>query len=629
MSYVIWLIPFLPLAGFLVLVIAGRRLNHTVVSIVAVGPTIASCAIAWTLAALFILYRPESQTYIQTIGTWFNIYGFNITFGFYYDALAVVMTVVITFVASLILLYSVKYMEEDESYSRFFTYMNLFVASMLILVLADNFLWLYLGWEGVGLCSYLLIGFWYKEPENCHAAMKAFIVTRIGDTLLVIGLFMLIFKYGSLTIQPVMNQISQLPKGTAFCTLTALFLLSGAVGKSAQLPLQTWLPDAMAGPTPVSALIHAATMVTAGVYLIARTHVLFSMVPAIMHVVAYIGAATLLLAGFSAFVQKDIKRILAYSTISQIGYMFLALGAGAWAAAIYHFLTHAFFKSALFLGAGVMLHVLNNEHDIFKMGGMRTKFPNTFRAFMMASLTLAALPPLTISFNSKDLILNTVRTSTVTGYGFWIAGVSGAFLTAAYSFRLLYIVFYGEIKTKPNKKPTAIMIVPLTILAFFAAISGIPDLITSLFHEQSLYEFLKTALPENYVTLSLPFPEWVMQIFYAAVSLFAFGLTYLSYRENFKLAKSIANTLIGSAAKFYLLAGFGFDWLYTLLLVRPFIWINRLNKNDVMDWITKINVIVFRCWNQLLSDLQTGNLRWYLGGIGIGALILIGIVIFL
>ncbi len=276
-----------------------------------------------------------------------------------------------------------------------------------------------------------------------------------------------------------------------------------------------------------------------------------------------------------------------------------------------------------------MLHVLNNEHDIFKMGGMKKHFPNTFRAFMMASLTLAALPPLTITFNSKDLILNTVRSSTVAGYGFWIAGVIGAFLTAAYSFRLLYVVFFGEQKTEPNKKPALIMIVPLTILALLAAISGIPDLITSLFHKQSLYEFLKTALHENYVTLPLPVPEWEMQIFYAAISLAAFGLTYLFYRENFILARSVANTLIGGAVKLYLFAGFGFDRLYNFVLVRPYIWINRINRSDIMDWITKLNVIVFRGWNRLLSDMQNGNLRWYLGGIAIGALVLVGIVIFL
>jgi NADH-quinone oxidoreductase subunit L len=629
MLKILWLIPILPMAGFFILAVAGSRMQRKAVSALAVGPILASCVIAFVLAAEFIYSRPAGGDYSQGLGKWFSINGFDIGYGLYLDALSVVMTVVITFVSSLIFIYSVQFMHDDDGYSRFFAYMNLFAASMLILVLADNFLLLYLGWEGVGLCSYLLIGFWYKEPENCRAAMKAFIVTRIGDTLLVIGLFMLFIRYGMLQIQPVMDQISQLPKGTGFCTLAALFLLSGAVGKSAQLPLQTWLPDAMAGPTPVSALIHAATMVTAGVYLIARAHVLFSMVPAVMQVVAYIGAITLLLAGFSAIVQKDIKRVLAYSTMSQIGYMFLALGAGAWAAAIYHFLTHALFKSALFLGAGVMLYVLNNEHDIFKMGGMRKQFPKTFRAFMAASLTLAALPPLTVSFNSKDLILNTVRKSSVAGYGFWIAGVVGAFLTAIYSFRLLYVVFFGEAKTEPNRKPTYIMIVPLGILAFFAAISGIPDLLTTLFGVKSLYEFLQTALPENYVTMSLPIQAWVMQIFYALLSLVAFGFTYLFYKRNYKFAASLANTFIGYVLKVYLLAGFGFDWVYNLVLVRPYIWINRINKNDVMDWITKLNVYVFHGSNLLLSEIENGNIRWYAGGIGIGALILLALVIFL
>jgi NADH-quinone oxidoreductase subunit L len=625
----LWLIPMLPLAGFFALVTVGAAIPRKAVSAIAIGPAAVSCAIAFLIAASFIYSPPDGEVYSQTLGTWFHAPELSVGFGFYLDSLSLVMVTVVTFVGLLILIYSIQYMHEDEGYSRFFAYMNLFIASMLILLLADNFLLLYLGWEGVGLCSYLLIGFWYKEPENCRAAIKAFVVTRIGDTLLVIGLFMLVWKYRMLGIQPVMGQISQLPKGSGFCTLVALFLLSGAVGKSAQLPLQTWLPDAMAGPTPVSALIHAATMVTAGVYLIARTHVLFSTVPSVMHVVGFIGAATLLLAGFSAFVQKDIKRVLAYSTISQIGYMFLALGAGAWAAAIYHFVTHAFFKSALFLGAGVMLHVLNNEHNIFKMGGMRKEFPYTFRAFMAASLTLAALPPLTISFNSKDLILNDVRTSSVAWYGFWIAGIVGAFLTAAYSFRLLYIVFFGEMKTKPNKRPTAIMIVPLSILAFLAAISGLPDLLTTLFGVRSLYEFLQTSLPENFVTLSLPVKARVMQIFYAAVSLAAFGFTYLFYMRNYRLASLFANTLIGYVLDMYLLAGFGFDWVYNWVMVQPYIWLTRINKNDVMDWITKVNVHLFRGSNFVLSELQNGNLRWYVGGIGIGAMILLGLVILL
>jgi NADH-quinone oxidoreductase subunit L len=625
----LWLIPILPLAGFFVLSIIGAAIPRKVVSAIAIGPAAVSCGIALLIAASFIYSPPAGDVYSQTLGTWFNVQGLSVGFGFYLDSLALVMAMVVTFVGLMILIYSTRFMQEDEGYSRFFAYMNLFIASMLILLLADNFLPLYLGWEGVGLCSYLLIGFWYREPENCRAAIKAFVVTRIGDTLLVIGLFMLVWRYHMLGIQPVMDQISQLPRGSGFCTLVALFLLSGAVGKSAQLPLQTWLPDAMAGPTPVSALIHAATMVTAGVYLIARTHVLFSTVPSVMQVVGFIGAATLLLAGFSAFVQKDIKRVLAYSTISQIGYMFLALGAGAWAAAIYHFVTHAFLKSALFLGAGVMLHVLNNEHNIFKMGGMRKEFPYTFRAFMVASLTLAALPPLTISFNSKDMILNDVRTSSVAWYGFWIAGIVGAFLTAAYSFRLLYIVFFGEMKTRPNRKPTAIMIVPLGILAFLAAISGLPDLLTTVFHVRSLYEFLQTSLPKNFISLSLPVKAWLMQIFYAAVSLTAFGFTYLFYMRNYRLAGLFANTFIGYVLEAYLLAGFGFDCLYNWVLARPYIWITRINKNDVMDWITKANVHLFRGSNYVLSELQNGNLRWYVGGIGIGAMILLGLVILL
>ncbi len=628
MLQLLWLIPALPMAGFIVLAAAGSRRPRKIVSLLAVGPTIASCAIASAAGRAFILSQPQDGAYHEKLWTWFAFSNYQVGYGLYLDSLSVVMTIVVTFVASLIFLYSVRFMGEDEGYSRFFAYMNLFVASMLLLVLADNLLMLYLGWEGVGLCSYLLIGFWYKERENCRAAMKAFIVTRIGDTLMVIGLFMLIIRYGILDIQGVMSQISQSPKGTAFLTVVSLFFLSGAVGKSAQLPLQVWLPDAMAGPTPVSALIHAATMVTAGVYLIARTHVLFSMAPAVMLVVAFIGAATLLLAGFSAFVQKDIKRILAYSTISQIGYMFLALGAGAWAAAIYHFVTHALFKSALFLGAGVLIMALNGEHDIFKMGGLKKKFPGTFRAFTAASLTLAAIPPLTLTFNSKDLILNTVRTSTITqNAGFWIAGNVGAFLTAMYAFRLLYVVFFGEMKTNPDRKPTAIMIVPLGILAFLASISGLPELLTELFKIPSLYEFLQGALPQTYVSMSLPVEAWVMQIFYAGIPVVGFILTYVLYANNHKLARAFSNTSAGYILGGLLRAGFGFDLVYDRVIVRPYILLARVNRNDVMDWITKLNVYVFRGGNAAFSRIENGNLRWYAGCIGIGTVVLLGILI--
>ena len=330
--------------------------------------------------------------------------------------LSLTMMVVVAFVSLLIHVYSTAFMASEEGYSRFFAYMNLFVGSMLILVLADNLLLLYLGWEGVGLCSYLLIGFWYKEPRQRPGRHEG--VLRDPDRRH--G-----FRHRHLPALHVARDPAdpadpqrhlQVSGGSSLLTAAAALLLVGAVGKSAQLPLQMWLPDAMAGPTPVSALIHAATMVTAGVYLIARMHGLFLAAPAVLFLVAIIGAVTLLLAAFSALIQHDIKRILAYSTISQIGYMFLALGVGAWAAAIYHFVTHAFFKSALFLGAGIVIKMLDEEHDIFKMGGLRHRLPLTFWAFLFAALTLAAVPPLTLTFNSKDLILNQV----------WLSGRAAA-----------------------------------------------------------------------------------------------------------------------------------------------------------------------------------------------------------
>ncbi|MEO8520916.1 MAG: NADH-quinone oxidoreductase subunit L, partial [Acidobacteriota bacterium] len=340
----LWLVPAVPLAGFLILVVAGARLRRSAVTLVGVGSIATSTAIALLVAARLMALPPEARVFTQSLWTWVRVDDFAPAIAFRLDPLSLVMMVVVTGVSFLIHLYSSSFMAGDEGYGRFFAYMNLFVGSMLVLVLADNLLFLYLGWEGVGLCSYLLIGFWYRDPINANAGRKAFIVTRVGDTAMALGLFLLATHLGTLDIQLLMQRAAAAwPAGSALPIAAAALLLGGAVGKSAQLPLQTWLPDAMAGPTPVSALIHAATMVTAGVYLIARTHVLFALAPPVQLAVAIIGAATLLLAGCSALTQPDIKRVLAYSTISQIGYMFLALGVGAWSAAIFHFMTHAFF----------------------------------------------------------------------------------------------------------------------------------------------------------------------------------------------------------------------------------------------------------------------------------------------
>src|SRR5579884_1419371 len=370
MLALLWLTPALPLLGFVILFATAGRLPASAVAAVGVGSVGLSAVIALIITASFLTTPPEGDFYRQVLWRWIAIGSFNPEVAFRLDPLSLVMMLVITFVGFLIHLYSSEFMAGDEGYSRFFASMNLFVAAMLILVLADDLLLLYAGWEGVGLCSYLLIGFWYRDPANGAAARKAFIVTRIGDTAMVVALFLLFTHLGTLQIQDLMRAASQNWMAGSVLPVTAAFLLlGGAVGKSAQLPLQVWLPDAMAGPTPTSALIHAATMVTAGVYLIARTHTLFELAPPVQLAVAVVGAATLLLAGFSGLVQNDIKRVLAYSTMSQIGYMFLALGVGAWSAAIFHLMTHAFFKALLFLAAGIVIEALHDEHDMFRMGG--------------------------------------------------------------------------------------------------------------------------------------------------------------------------------------------------------------------------------------------------------------------
>src|SRR5690606_22655988 len=407
----LWLVPLLPLAGSAVLMASRGELPHRAVSVVGVG-SVGLAAVAAVIAAAQYLAAPEAGAFYRaSLGTWMTAGDFAVELALRLDALSVVMILVVTIVGFLIHLYSTAYMAEDEGYARFFAYMNLFMAAMLVLVLADNLLLLYLGWEGVGLCSFLLIGFWYRDPANTYAARKAFIVTRIGDTGFLVGLLLLFTQLGTLEIQPMLEAAqAQWDEGDTVAVVAA--------------PL--WLPDAMAGPTPVSALIHAATMVTAGVYLIARTNVLFDLAPEVRLAVGVIGLVTLLLAGFSALTQHDIKRILAYSTISQIGYMFLALGVGAWSAAIFHFMIHAFFKALLFLAAGAVILAVHHEHNMFKMGGLRKELPVTFITFLIGAASLAALPLVTAGFYSKDAILWFAFSSSTNGsLVLWAAGLIG------------------------------------------------------------------------------------------------------------------------------------------------------------------------------------------------------------
>jgi NADH-quinone oxidoreductase subunit L len=626
----IWLIPALPLAGFLIQVLAGPRLPRNIIALIGVGSVGMAAILATIIGAGFIISPPPGYAYSQTLWVWMRIGNFAPKIAFYLDALSLVMVLVVVWVGFLIHLYSAESMAEGEGYNRFFAYMNLFVSSMLILLLADNLLFLYLGWEGVGLCSYLLIGFWYKDPANGKAARKAFVVTRIGDTAMAIGLFLLFTNLGTLSIQTLMHQaVQQWPVGSPLAIAAAVLLLGGALGKSAQLPLQTWLPDAMAGPTPVSALIHAATMVTAGVYLIARTNVLFTLAPAVQLAVAWIGAATLILAGFSALTQWDIKRVLAYSTISQIGYMFLALGVGAWSAAIFHFMTHAFFKALLFLGAGVVIAALDDEHNMFKMGGLRQHLPLTFWTFLIGAASLSALPLVTAGFYSKDNILWQVWSSPDGSTWLWAAGLAGAVLTSIYSFRMVFLTFFGAMKQPPKKKPGIRIQIPLVVLAVLSLIGGFVELPRWTANLPQLSSFLETALPATIAIRGGPGVEILFTVIASAVSISGIVIAYLLFLRCPQISANLASSPIGATLHRFWLAGWGFDWIYDRLIVMPYNRIAQINKNDVVDLIYQGVARLSRAFYQFLSLTENGNVCWYAMGIAVGALLVVLIVVFL
>ena len=611
MEDLIWLLPTFPLLGFLSLALTSGNLPKKVVGAIGAGSIGLSFLTAAMIAYQF-LSSGETHLVVE-MWVWMAVGNFTPGFSFYLDGLAVVMMLIITGVGFLIHLYSAGFMLDDPSYSRFFSYMNLFVASMLVLVLADNLLLLYLGWEGVGLCSYLLIGFWYEKPENGYAARKAFITTRVGDTSMAIGLFLLFAELGTLDIQEMLHAAeTQWAVGSGLAVAASLLLLGGAVGKSAQLPLQTWLPDAMAGPTPISALIHAATMVTAGVYLIARTHVLFELAPNVQLLVAWIGLITLLMAGFTAMTQHDIKRILAYSTISQIGYMFLGLGVGAWSASVFHLMTHAFFKALLFLAAGTVIHSLHHEHNIFKMGGKRKQLPIAFASFMIGSLALAAFP-FTSGYFSKDEILIAALELEGPGMILWLGGVLGAFLTGIYSFRLVFVVFFGESKGHHEEKEVAgfSMATPLIILMVLALFGGwIQIPVDAVFSHGEVHA------EEHHIS-------GLMHAIMIAAPLLGIGVSYLFFMSKmFSVAKLMANPLATRLHGFWF-SGWGMDALYNFLFVRPFVSLARINKNDLIDAVYALLVNISRFVHVMMARTQNGQLRWYALSVGGGVIILI------
>ena len=478
MLRLIWLVPVLPLVGVVINGIFGRWTRDRA-HVLGVGTT----GLSFLIALGVFVQVMNGWSLNWDLYSWVPVGDFHATVGLQVDPLSAVMMLVVTFVGFLIHVYSVGYMHGDPGYARFFTYLNLFMTSMLVLVLANNYLLMFLGWEGVGLCSYLLIGFWYHKQSASDAGKKAFVVNRIGDAGFLLGLFIIWQIFGSLhyaeifpmipEVQDALNRPSLL--GLSAVTWLTLMLFAGAVGKSAQIPLYVWLPDAMEGPTPVSALIHAATMVTAGVYMVARSSPLFNAAPLSLAVVASIGAVTAIFAASIALVQNDIKRVVAYSTISQLGYMFLGCGVGAYASAIFHLATHAFFKALLFLGSGSVIHGLSGEQDIRKMGGLRKHMPITAWTFLIGALANAGIAPLA-GFWSKDQILHAAIASGHTWL--WALGAAGAFCTAFYMFRLYFVVFEGQSRVDHHvaqhiHESPRVMAIPLLILAFFAGVAGL------------------------------------------------------------------------------------------------------------------------------------------------------------
>jgi NADH-quinone oxidoreductase subunit L len=616
----LWLIPAIPFVSALAL--AVLRIPRKLVAWIAAGATAASAVLSLLVTISFLSAPPAANAYTQVLWTWFDVGGLRPEIAFYLDPVSLIMVLVVAFVGFLIHLYSTEFMIDDEGYSRFFAYMNLFFASMLTLLLANNLLLLYLGWEGVGLCSYLLIGFWYRDPANGRAGRKAFIVTRVGDTALVVGLFLLFHDLGTLQIQELMLRATQhWPVGSSAAVAAALLLLGGAVGKSAQLPLQTWLPDAMAGPTPVSALLHAATMVTAGVYLIARMHVLYSLAPLAQSAVAVIGAATLLIAGFSALTQWDIKRVLAYSTMSQIGYMFLALGVGAWPAAIFHFMTHAFFKALLFLAAGIIINAVDDEHNIFRMGGLRTRLPFAFWTFLIAGCSLAGLPLVTAGAFSKDWIIWGALSGSNGSPEFWIVALVGVLLTSLYTFRVIFLVFFGEAHSQVTKKPGYAMLIPCFVLAFLSIVGG--------YLKTPFGRFLETVLPWAEGARAAPVTDLESEGISALVFLLGLYLAYLFFLRQRSYATALASSAAGDALHRFWFSDWGMDWLYERLFVQPVIWFARIDKGDFIDGfytgVARLNEFAWR----VLRRTETGRLRWYAAGIAAGSVVLIAVVLFL
>ncbi len=620
MKLIALLILLFPLTGFLINGIFGRWTKSR-------AGIIGSVSIALSFfMAIVAAFNYHGIAFDNIYYNWISSGIFDVPFGLRIDSLSLTMIFVVTGVSTLVHIYSIGYMKDDEGYARYFAFLNLFVLSMLILVLADNYLVMFVGWEGVGFCSYILIGHWYKNQDPPKAGIKAFIVNRIGDAGFIIGLLFLFRHFGTLNYTTIFSNASTLSTGLA--TVITLFLFVGAVGKSAQFPLYMWLPDAMEGPTPVSALIHAATMVTAGVYMVARSHVLYSMSPISSEVVASIGAFTAFFAATMAITHNDLKRVLAYSTISQLGYMFIGVGVGVYWAGIFHLMTHAFFKGLLFLAAGSVMHAMHGVLDMRKMGGIRKQMPQTAILFIVGALAISGIPPFS-GFFSKDTILS--EAFKLNHPIIWFVGVVTAFMTAFYMFRLIFLTFYGKSRVPADHHPhesPLVMTIPMWILAFFAIVGGLVGLHTS--RGIPLENFLSSSLgsvPNAIVAVNDNLLLAISVLMGIGGILLAW-IMYIAVPElPAKMAKSFKILYIGCKNLWWV------DQIYNFSFVKPLWWVSRNFLWKIVD-IKIIDAAVDDAgWSALFVGktfrlLQTGFINSYVTWVSAGVVIMLGWAIY-
>jgi NADH-quinone oxidoreductase subunit L len=665
----LWLIPLLPFAGFLINGTLGRKLPRALVSTVALLATaLPAGLVAWLWATMRADGAPDA---IHIVGRpfgydWIAISGFHVDFAFAVDHLTLIMLGVVTGVGFLIHIYSVGYMAHEEGYWRFFAYLNLFMFFMSVLVLAESFLLLFVGWEGVGLASYLLIGFYFRKTSAANAGKKAFIVNRIGDFGFLLAMLLLIAHFGSLSFAQVFASIGQHPEwqGARFLTTIALLLVLGAAGKSAQIPLYVWLPDAMEGPTPVSALIHAATMVTAGIYMIARCHTLFDRSPIALTVVACIGAATAIFAASIGMVQHDIKRVLAYSTVSQLGYMFLACGVGAYAAGIFHLLTHAFFKGLLFLAAGSVIHALSGEQDMRKMGGLRTRIPLTFWCMSAGVFAIAGIPPLAGFFSKDEILYQTFNSPNPLGKLLWFVGLVTAGMTSFYMFRLWFKTFFGQPRFEEHgleddgaavhaRSSTTLtieaeqeahhgvhespwfMLFPLVVLAILSVIGGWVGVPAAFGGHNEIAHFLDPVFANGNAAEAGATTGHGLGIGLAAISvLTALAGFYVAYLFYFKKPGTAAELADHNHAAYAVLRNkYWVDEFYSHYLVIPLQMFTRgilelIFERGIVNGSARFAGLATRTFAWFTRKQISGNIRSYAGWLAIGAAAVIAVMIF-